>query len=140
MQAPRGTRPSRSAVRAEASCKNGAKSRGPRTDDGKPRSAQNALRHGMRAEKHVVLPEEDAAEFADLEGRWSRAGAGRRAPLRGDLGGRPSEPGAQAMRARRVAIAAWRLAWADRIEAELFAERRFADGGLGLALIRGPRV
>jgi hypothetical protein len=32
--------------------------------------------------------------------------------------------------------AAWRLARADRIEAELFAERRFAHGGLGLALIR----
>jgi hypothetical protein len=38
--------------------------------------------------------------------------------------------------ARRVAVAAWRLARADRIEAELFEERRFADGGLGLALIR----
>jgi hypothetical protein len=38
--------------------------------------------------------------------------------------------------ARRVAVAAWRLARADRIEAELFEERRAASGGLGLALIR----
>jgi hypothetical protein len=30
----------------------------------------------------------------------------------------------------------WRLARADRIEAELFEERRSAQGGLGLALIR----
>ena len=46
------------------------------------------------------------------------------------------------MLARRVAVAAWRLARADRIEAELFEERRVASGGLGLALIRdgnGPR-
>ena len=46
----------------------------------------------------------------------------------------------QTMLARRVAIAAWRLARADRIEADLFAERWLADGGPGIALIRGPRV
>ena len=42
----------------------------------------------------------------------------------------------QTVLARRVAVAAWRLARADRIEAELFEERRVASGGLGLALIR----
>ena len=42
-------------------------SRGPKTAEGKARSAQNALKHGMRAQKYVVLPDEDAAEFADLE-------------------------------------------------------------------------
>ena len=42
----------------------------------------------------------------------------------------------QPVLARRVAVAAWRLARADRIEAELFEERRIASGGLGLALIR----
>src|SRR5262245_57278317 len=54
-------------ARAEASRRNGAKSRGPRTLEGKARSAQNALKHGMRAEKYLVLPDEDAAEFAELE-------------------------------------------------------------------------
>jgi hypothetical protein len=42
----------------------------------------------------------------------------------------------QMVLARRVAVAAWRLARADRIETELFDERRAASGGLGLALIR----
>ncbi len=111
-----------SKARAEASRCNGAKSRGPRTEQGKARSAQNALRHGMRAETHLVLPEEDAAEFAVLE-----------AALLDEL----APVGAlQTVLARRVAIAAWRLARADRIEAELFEERRIADGGLGLALMR----
>jgi hypothetical protein len=54
-------------ARAEASRRNGAKSGGP-TDPGRPaRSAQNALKHGLGAEKHVVLPLEDGTEFAALE-------------------------------------------------------------------------
>jgi hypothetical protein len=117
-----------SSARVEASRKNGARSRGPKSLEGKARSAQNPLKHGMRAQKYLVLPDEDGAEFADLE-----------AALIAELA--PS--GAlQAVLARRVAVAAWRLARADRIEIELFEERRSADGGLGLALIRdgnGPR-
>jgi hypothetical protein len=54
-------------ARAEASRRNGAKSRGPNTEKGKARAAQNALRHGLRAQKYLVLPEEDGAEFAALE-------------------------------------------------------------------------
>ena len=111
-----------SSARAEASRKNGAKSRGPRTEEGKARSAQNALKHGMRAAKHVVLPDEDAAEFAALE-----------AALLEEL----APTGAlQAMLARRIAVAAWHLARADRLEADLFAEHWLADGGPGIALIR----
>jgi hypothetical protein len=109
-------------TRAEASRKNGAKSRGPKTPEGKARSAQNALKHGMRAQKHLVLPDEDTTEFEALEAALVE----ELAPV-GAL---------QAVLARRVAVAAWRLARADRIEAELFEERRSADGGLGLALIR----
>jgi hypothetical protein len=109
-------------ARAEASRKNGARSRGPKTPEGKARVARNALRHAMRAEKYVVLPEEDAAEFAGLEAALVE----ELAPV-GTL---------QTVLAQRVAVAAWRLARADRIEAELFEERRFANGGLGLALIR----
>jgi hypothetical protein len=109
-------------ARAEASRKNGAKSRGPKTPEGKARSAQNALKHGMRAQKYVVLPEEDAEEFAGLEAALIEELA-----LVGAL---------QAMLARRVAVAAWRLARADRIEAELFEERGYGAAGPGLALIR----
>src|SRR5262245_38427208 len=119
--APRAAVPVSNA-RAEASRQNGARSRGPRTPEGKARAAQNALKHGMRAEKHLVLPDEDAAEFEVLEAALVE----ELAPL-GTL---------QTVLARRVAVAAWRLARADRIEIELFEERRSADGGLGLALIR----
>jgi hypothetical protein len=108
--------------RAEASRKNGARSRGPKTLEGKARSAQNALKHGLRAQKYVVLPEEDADEFAGLEAAMIE----ELAPI-GAL---------QTVLARRVAVAAWRLARADRIEVELFEERHIAGGGLGLALIR----
>jgi hypothetical protein len=76
----------------------------------------------MRAEKYVVLPEEDAAEFADLEAAMIE----ELAPV-GAL---------QTVLARRVAIAAWRLARADRIETDLFQERHIAGGSLGLAVIR----
>jgi hypothetical protein len=110
-------------ARAEASRKNGARSRGPKTAEGKARAAQNALKHGMRAEKHVILPDEDGAEFAALEAEMIE----ELAPA-GAL---------QAMLARRVAVAAWRLARADRIELGLFAERSYgADANPGLAMIR----
>ena len=109
-------------ARALASRKNGAKSRGPNTPEGKARSAQNALKHGLRAAKHVVLPDEDAVEFAGLEA----ALVAELAPV-GAL---------QAVLARRVAVAAWGLARADRIEADLFEERGYGDAGPGLALIR----
>jgi hypothetical protein len=109
-------------ARAEASRRNGAKSGGPKTEEGRARSARNALKHGMRAEKHIVLPDEEAAEFAGLEAAMVE----ELAPV-GAL---------QTVLARRVAVAAWRLARADRIEIELFEERKGPSGGIGLALIR----
>jgi hypothetical protein len=102
--APRAVVPVSSA-RAEASRNNGAKSRGPRTPEGKARSSQDALKHGMRAQKYVVLPEEDGAEFAELEaaliaelapdgalpGRARAARGGRRLAARaGPIASRPS--------------------------------------------------
>ena len=109
-------------ARAEASRRNGAKSRGPKTAEGKARSARNALKHGMRALKYVVLPDEDAVEFQALE-----------AALLDELA---PEGALQVVLARRVAVAAWRLARADRMEVELFEERRWEDAGVGMALIR----
>jgi hypothetical protein len=45
--------------RAEISRRNGAKSKGPKTPEGKERSKFNALKHGMSA-RTIVLPGEDA--------------------------------------------------------------------------------
>jgi hypothetical protein len=113
-------------ARAEASRRNGSRSRGPKSPDGKARSAQNALRHGLCALKYVVLPDESAADFQALQ----EALLDELAPV-GAL---------QLVLARRVAVAAWRLARADRMEVELFAERRWEAGDpLGLALL-GRRV
>jgi hypothetical protein len=42
----------------------------------------------------------------------------------------------QTVLARRVAVAAWRLARADRLEIEVFEERGYANASPGLALMR----
>jgi hypothetical protein len=83
-----------SPARAEASRRNGARSCGPKTIEGKVRSAQNALKHGLRAQKHVVLPGESATEFEALE-----------AALIEELA---PQGALQAVLARRVVAAAWR--------------------------------
>jgi hypothetical protein len=107
---------------AEASRRNGAKSLGPRTPEGKARSAQNALKRGLRAQKYAILPGEDAAEAAALE----TALIDELAP-QGVL---------QIILVGRIARAAWRLDRADRLEAEVLEERRYGGAGPGLALIR----
>jgi hypothetical protein len=113
---------STSPARAEASRKNGAKSRGPKTAEGRAHSARNALKHGLRAEKYVVLPDEDAAEFAAVEA----ALIDELAPA-GVL---------QRILAGRIARASWRLMRVERLEVELFEQCHFPGGGPGLALIR----
>jgi hypothetical protein len=111
-----------SPARAAASRRNGAKSRGPKSPEGKARSAQNALKHGMRAQKCIVLPGERAAAFEAF-------GAALLEELAPD--------GAlQAVLAQRVVAASWRLARAERLEAELFARNMLDGRGLGLALVR----
>jgi hypothetical protein len=123
-----------SSARTEASQRNGAKSRGPKTAEGKARSAQNALKHGLRAQKLVLLADEDMAEFQALE-----------EALRAELA---PEGALQELLLARVALAAWRMLRADRMEIELLDPHVGLDawgqpGGLGLALIRdghGPRA
>jgi hypothetical protein len=119
--APRAAGPVSNA-RAEASRRNGAKSRGPRTPEGKTRSAQNALKHGLRAERYVVLPDEEWEEFAALE-----------TALKEELA---PEGALQGFLAGRVARAAWRLMRAERLEVELLQENHLPNRSLGLALIR----
>lgn len=113
---------SRTSARAEASRRNGATSRGPKTEDGKARSSRNALRHGLRAQRFVVLPDEDARAYAAHE----QALMDELAP----------DGAFQTLLARRVAAAAWRLSRADRVEVELFEHQRRGRGDLGEALIR----
>jgi hypothetical protein len=110
-----------SPARAEASRRNGARSRGPITAEGKARSAQNALKHGLRAQKCIVLPGERASAFAAFE-----------AALLEELA---PQGALQLVLAQRVVAASWRLARSERLEAELFA-RMMEGGSMGLALIR----
>jgi hypothetical protein len=110
-------------ARAQASRLNGARSRGPRSAEGKARSSQNALKHGLRAQKVVVLPEEDARAYEAHE-----------AALVAELA---PEGALQTLFVRRVVAAAWRLERAERMEVELFENQRHPEReDLGLALIR----
>ncbi len=52
----------RNAVKAAQSAINGARSRGPTTQDGKERSSLNAVRYGFSG-AHLLLPGEDATEY-----------------------------------------------------------------------------
>jgi len=52
-------------LQSETSRRNGAKSRGPRTPEGKSKSARNATTHGM-LRKVIVIEGEDPARFAAL--------------------------------------------------------------------------
>jgi hypothetical protein len=98
-------------ARAEASRRNGAKLRVPKTPEGKARAAQNALKHGLRAQKYVVLPEENADEFAGLEAalieELAPVGARRSgATLVVALGARRADRARAARRGRRLAARA----------------------------------
>jgi hypothetical protein len=110
------------AARAAASRRNGAKSRGPRTAEGKARSARNALKHGLCAQRFVALGDEDLAEFDALE-----------AALTAELAPQGT---LQAVLVRRIVAATWRLERAERMEGELFAQNIRGTTSFGLAMIR----
>lgn len=65
-------RPPRSEAAREASRRNGAKSRGPKTADGKAISARNSLKHGLRARK-TITPATMPAPVRELEAALSAA-------------------------------------------------------------------
>jgi hypothetical protein len=95
----------RSPAQIAASRRNGARSRGPATPEGKARSRLNALKHGMRAERLVLLHGEDTAGADAFFAR-----------VRADVA--PSGEVELGV-AETVAAAWWRAQRADRLEAAL---------------------
>jgi hypothetical protein len=95
----------RSQAQAEAARRNGARSKGPVTQDGKRRSSANALKHGLAALHHLVLEDEDPRE---LEGLTAR--------LLGEIG---AEGELEARLVRRLAVAFWKGERAERMEVAL---------------------
>ena len=53
----------RTPAQIEASRLNGTKSKGPITEEGIARSAQNAIKHGLAAHKLIVVEGESAQEW-----------------------------------------------------------------------------
>lgn len=93
-------------VRIEANRRNALKSTGPRTAAGKLTSSKNATKHGVLS-RDVVLPNEDAEEFAKL-----CAGLGDQLSPVGLL---------EQILVEKIAASAWRLGRIHRVEASLFA-------------------
>ena len=99
-------RPPRSAAQIEAFRRNGARSKGPVTPEGKARASRNALSHGLCAMRHLVLEDEVPDHLEELIARMiEETGAA------GEI---------ETRLARRLAIAFWKGERAERIEVALF--------------------
>ena len=96
----------RSPAQSEASRRNGARSHGPVTPEGKAKASRNALKHGLCAMRHLVLEDEVPDDLEALI-----------AHLTEEVGA-ASE--IEARLARRLAIAFWKGERAERIEVALF--------------------
>ncbi len=93
------------------------KKRGPKTPKGKARAAMNAVKHGLRARRFLLLPEESPEEFS----------AFREAMLDVYCPGDAFEQ----QSVESIVIAMWREMRADRIEAEVMADIPPAQEGRG---------
>lgn len=96
----------RTPAQVEASRRNGARSRGPATPEGKARSALNAVKHGLRSRRFLLLQDETTGECDAHFAAVSR-----------DLGVEGGE--AERGLVEALAAASWRASRADRLEAEL---------------------
>ena len=96
----------RSPAQIEASRRNGARSKGPVTLEGKAKASRNALKHGLTAMEHLVLEDEVPDDLEELiETVAEEVGA---------------ESEIESRLARRLAIAFWKSERADKIETALF--------------------
>lgn len=91
--------------------------RGPKTPEGKARSARNAVRHGLRADRFELLPDEDSEAYLALVETFAEAY-------------RPADPVEDRL-VVAMARAQWLLFRCDRLEAELFAVVPPAEPGRG---------
>ena len=96
----------RTPAQIEASRRNGARSHGPVTEEGKARASRNALKHDLCAMQHLVL-EDDVPD--DLEALIAH--------LTEEVGAATE---IEARLARRLAIAFWQGERAERIQVALF--------------------
>ena len=94
------------AAQIEASRRNGARSRGPVTDEGKVKVSRNALKHGLTAMHHLVLEDEVPDALEALIATVAEE-TGATTEIENRL-------------ARRLAIALWKGERAERIEMALF--------------------
>jgi hypothetical protein len=92
----------------DANRRNAQKSTGPKTDDGKAASSQNALTHGLTASKFPILPGEDEAAYVQFHAAMSK-----------DL--KPKSMMQREIVDDLVQVR-WQIRRVPRIEAELFRE------------------
>src|SRR3954471_13361793 len=96
----------RTPAQIEASRRNGARSKGPVTEEGKARASRNTLKHGLTALHHLVLEDEVPDALDALVATVT------------DETGATSE--IEHRLARRLALALWKGERAERLETALF--------------------